>query len=95
VVVNGDGSLHDRAAALARFAQPTFATSMTSFPVGKVTVRRFGDVALIHAENAYELKDGRKGVSRYTDIWHQRDGRWLCIAAHITVHKAPLVHAGR
>jgi ketosteroid isomerase-like protein len=89
VMVSGDGAQWDRAATLSRFAQPTFATSMRSFPVGKVTVRRFHDVALIHAENAYELKDGRKGVSRYTDIWQKRDGRWLCIAAHITVHSAP------
>ena len=89
LVVSGDGSLHDRAAALERFAQPTFATSMRSFPVGKVQVRRFHDVALIHAENAYELKDGRRGLSRYTDIWHKRGGRWFCIAAHITAHQAP------
>jgi uncharacterized protein (TIGR02246 family) len=89
VMVSSDGALWDRAAALSRFAQPTFATAMRSFPVDKVTVRRFHDVALIHAENAYQLKDGRKGVSRYTDIWHKQDGRWLCIAAHINVHKAP------
>jgi ketosteroid isomerase-like protein len=89
LVISSDGSLNDRAAALERFALPTFATAMRSFPVGKVQVRRFHDVALIHAENAYELKDGRKGVSRYTDIWHKRGGRWLCIAAHITEHKAP------
>jgi ketosteroid isomerase-like protein len=89
LVVSGDGSLQDRAAALAHFAQPTFATAMRSFPVGKVNVRRFHDLALIHAENAYELKDGRKGVSRYTDIWHKRGGRWFCIAAHITSHQAP------
>jgi ketosteroid isomerase-like protein len=89
LVVSGDGSLHDRASALQRFAQPVFATAMRSFPVGRVQVRRFDDVALIHAENAYELKDGRKGVSRYTDIWHKRGGRWFCIAAHITEHRAP------
>lgn len=89
LMVSGDGSLLDRAATLERFAQPTFANAMRSFPVGQVQVRRFGDVALIHAENAYELKDGRKGVSRYTDIWHKRGGRWFCIAAHITSHKAP------
>jgi ketosteroid isomerase-like protein len=88
-VVSGDGSFQDRAAALAHFAEPTFATSMESFPVHKVNVRCFDDVALIHAENAYRLKDGREGVSRYTDIWHKRDGRWSCVAAHITVHKAP------
>jgi uncharacterized protein (TIGR02246 family) len=89
VVISGDGSFHDRAAALANFAKPSFATSMKSFPVDNVSIRRFGDVALINAENAYELKDGRKGVSRYTDVWHQQDGRWRCIAAHITVHKPP------
>ena len=63
--------------------------TMRSFPVDKVSVRRFHDVALIHGENAYELKDGRTGVSRYTDIWQKQDGRWLCIAAHINVYKAP------
>lgn len=89
LVVQSDGSLHDRAAALERFARPTFATSMRSFPVDRVKVRRFDDVALIHAENAYELLDGRRGISRYTDIWHQRDGRWRCVAAHITPHNAP------
>lgn len=88
-VINSDGSFHDRARALAEFAKPVFATSIRSFPVDKVRVRRFDDVALIHAENDFELKDGRKGINRYTDIWHkQPDGRWRCVAAHITTHKA-------
>lgn len=87
VVVYGDGSFHDRAAALADFAEPYFATHMKSFPVDDVSIRRYGDVALIRAENAYELKDGRKGVNRYTDIWLKQDGRWRCIAAHITVYQ--------
>lgn len=88
VVVYGDGSFHDRAAALADFAQPNFATYIKSFPVDAVSIRRYGDVALIHAENDYELKDGRTGVNRYTDIWLKQDGIWRCVAAHITVHKA-------
>jgi uncharacterized protein (TIGR02246 family) len=90
VVVNSDGSFHDRAQALTEFAKPTYQTHMQSFPVDQVRIRRFEDVALIHAENAYQLKDGRKGVNRYTDIWQkQADGRWLCLAAHITTYKAP------
>jgi hypothetical protein len=84
-----DGAQLDRAAALTRYSHPTFATSMRSFPVDKVTVRRFHDVALIHVEKAYQLKDGRKGISRYTDIWQMRDGKWLCIAAHISVLRVP------
>lgn len=89
VMVSGDGALWDRAATLAHFAQPTFATTLRSFPVGKVTVRRFHDVALIHAENTYQLKNGSTGVSRYTDIWFKQGGRWLCIAAHVNMLALP------
>jgi ketosteroid isomerase-like protein len=90
VVINSDGSFHDRARGLAEFAKPVFATSMRSFPVDKVRIRRFDDVALAHAENAYQRKDGLKGVNRYTDIWRrQADGSWRCLAAHITTHKMP------
>lgn len=88
-VVYGDGSLNDRKAALADFAKPTFKTHFASFPVDKVSVRRLGDVALIHAENAHVRIDGRRGVDRYTDIWVKRDGRWQCVAAHITNHVPP------
>lgn len=88
VVVSSDGSIKDRAAALHDFARPVFAEHIQSFPVDKVQIRRFGDVALIHAENDFVMKDGRVGVNRYTDIWHKRDGKWRCIAAHITTHKA-------
>lgn len=88
VVISSDGSLKDRAAALENFARPYYAEHMRSFPVDQVRIRRFDDIAVIHAENAYEMKDGRVGVNRYTDIWHKRDGRWECIAAHITTHKA-------
>ena len=75
--------------ALARFAQPSYALHMRAFPVDRVTVRRFGEVALIHAENAYTLKDGREGVSRYTDIWHRQRGGWKCVSAHITEQQHP------
>lgn len=88
-VVYGDGSFHDRAGALADFAEPVFAEHMEAFPVDNVRIRRFGDVALVSAENAYVRKDGRKGENRYTDIWLKQGGRWRCIQAHITVHKAP------
>jgi hypothetical protein len=89
-VVNSDGSLDDRAAALMEFAKPQFATYMKSFPVAKVRIRRLGELALIDAENDYEMKDGRHGISRYIDIWYQQsDGRWLCVSAHITAHKKP------
>jgi ketosteroid isomerase-like protein len=87
LVVFSDGSFHDKGSLLAAAAHPV--TNMKSFPTVNVTIRRFDDVALIHAENPYERTDGLKGVNRYTDIWHKRNGRWLCIAAHVTRHKLP------
>jgi hypothetical protein len=87
LVVFGDGTFHDKGSLLAAAAHPV--TNMKSFPTVQVTIRRFGSVALIHAENPYERTDGLKGVNRYTDIWHQRNGRWTCIAAHVTRHKLP------
>jgi ketosteroid isomerase-like protein len=89
VVTSGDGSFDDRAAALADFAIPYFDKNIASFPVDDVKIRRFGDIAIIHAENDYVLKGGRKGVNRYTDIWRKTGNRWQCVSAHITVHKTP------
>ena len=87
--IDRDGSFHDRGRALEAFAQPGFAASMRSFPVDKVRVRGFGEIALIHAENDFEPKDGRSGINRYTDTWHkQQDGNWRCVTAHITTFKA-------
>jgi hypothetical protein len=85
--VFGDGSLHDKGSLLAAAAHPV--TNMQSFPTVSVTIRRFGDVALIHAENPYLRTDGLRGVNRYTDLWLKRAGRWLCIGAHVTRHKLP------
>ena len=88
-VVSGNGSLQQRVGALADFATPYFAQGIAEFPLDQVQIRLYGDLALIHAENAYTLKDGRKGVNRYTDLWLKRDGRWWCVAAHITVRQPP------
>lgn len=88
VVTQGDGSFDYRAGALAAFARPTFATHFRSFPVEQVNIRRFGELALIEAENPFETKDGRTGIARYTDIWQKQQGRWRCISAHITPVRA-------
>lgn len=88
VVTQGDGSFDYRAGALAAFARPTFATHFRSFPVEQVNIRRFGELALIEADNPFEMKDGRAGTARYTDIWQKQQGRWRCISAHITPVRA-------
>jgi ketosteroid isomerase-like protein len=89
LVIGSDGSFRDRAYQVAAFARPVFAEQLQSFPVDKVRIRQFGDVALIHAENDYRTKDGKRGIDRYTDIWLKQGGRWMCVAAHITTLREP------
>jgi ketosteroid isomerase-like protein len=78
---NPDGTLVDRAGFLARIAKPA---GVKGLEPRDVRIRLMGDFAIIHAKTAYRSSDGRAGAGRYTDIWARRQGRWLCVAAHVT-----------
>ena len=78
---NPDGSLVDRAAFLEQTARPVTITGLEAY---NVVVRILGDVAIIHARTTYTQPDGKPGSGRYTDVWAQRDGRWLAVSAHVT-----------
>ena len=78
---NPDGSLSDRAQFLHRIAAPA---GITGFRAEDVRIRLFGDVAIVHGRTVYVKGDGMPGAGRYTDVWARRDGRWLCVAAHVT-----------
>ena len=76
-----DGSLADRAGFLAQMARPA---AVSNLEAHDVRVRIMGDFAIIHARTTYMNAEGRAGAGRYTDIWARRQGRWLCVAAHVT-----------
>lgn len=76
-----DGSLVDRATFLAQTAQPV---AIRGLEAHDVVVRQMGDCAIIHAATRYVKPDGAQGHGRYTDVWARRDGRWLCVSAHVT-----------
>jgi ketosteroid isomerase-like protein len=78
---NPDGSLVDRAGFLAQTARPV---TISNLEAHDVRIRILGDVAIIHARTTYTLPDGRAGAGRYTDVWAHRQGRWLCVSAHVT-----------
>ncbi len=78
---NPDGSLLERAAFLAQVARPA---GISGFQAHEVRIRPFGEIAIIHGRTTYTKADGRPGSGRYTDVWARRDGRWLCVAAHVT-----------
>lgn len=78
---NPDGSLVDRARFLAQIAPPC---PLSNLAVEDVRIRILGDLALIHARTTYKKPDGQAGAGRYTDVWARRQGRWLCVSAHVT-----------
>ncbi|MEZ0471763.1 nuclear transport factor 2 family protein [Luteimonas salinilitoris] len=81
------GAMVDRAAFLRNVAQPV---AMTSFQIEDVTVQFEGDTAIVQARTRYETPDGRRGGSRYTDLWVLRDGRWQTMTAQITAIAEPI-----
>jgi len=78
---NPDGTLVDRAGFLAQIAKKTPLTNLREEDV-RIVIR--GDFAFIHARTSYTKPDAAQGGGRYTDIWWKRDGRWLCVTAHVT-----------
>ena len=78
---NPDGSLVDRKGFLAQIARPV---TISGLRESDVKIRVFGDFAIIHARTTYKKPDGQSGAGRYTDIWAKQQGRWLCVAAHVT-----------
>lgn len=78
---NPDGTLVDRAGFLAQVIRPQ---AVKGLEPREVNIRILGEVAIIHAKTVYTKPDGQPGAGRYTDIWQKRDGRWVCVAAHVT-----------
>ena len=78
---NPDGSLVDREGFLAQIARPA---TISNLEAHDVRIRILGDIAIIHARTTYRKPDGQAGAGRYTDVWARRQGRWLCVSAHVT-----------
>jgi ketosteroid isomerase-like protein len=78
---NPDGTLVDRAGFLQQIARPI---AIADLRCEDVRIRVLGDTAIIHARTAYRRPDGQPGAGRYTDIWMRQQGRWVCVAAHVT-----------
>ena len=78
---NPDGSLVDRTGFLAQTARPV---SISGLEASDVTIRLFGDVAVIHGRTSYKTADGQVRTGRYTDVWARENGEWLAVSAHVT-----------
>jgi ketosteroid isomerase-like protein len=58
-----------------------------SFKTDELKVRVFGDTAVVHGleteKSKYKDKD-TSGQYRFTDTFVKREGRWQCVATHVT-----------
>lgn len=78
-LASNNGVLVGRADVLQRMKQPYPGSDLRAVDV---RIRRFHDLAIIHAGFRYKKPDGQAGSGRYTDLYARRRGRWVCIAAH-------------
>lgn len=78
---NPDGTLVDRREFLLQTARPV---TISGLEASDVKIRRYGDVAIIHARTTYKTADGEAKSGRYTDVWARRNGEWRAVSAHVT-----------
>ena len=81
VGVNADGSLYDRAKAIADTR--TNSQDYTSNSLIEAKVRIYADAAVAQGSSSWERRNGspRKGRLVWTDTWIRRNGAWQLVAA--------------
>jgi hypothetical protein len=78
---NADGTIVDKSEFLGRVRS---SPPLQFMDIDDVQIRLIGSVAVIHARTTFASSEGITGRGRYTDVWTNRDGRWLAVAAHVT-----------
>ena len=72
--------LRDKKQFLEMIAAPRPFTELTAYDV---MIRLLGDFAIIHGRFTFKTIDGVQHQGRYTDDYHRRDGKWVCVAANV------------
>ena len=83
VCIESDGSVQTRARFLAEAAR---GPDVAAYRLAEVRVRFYGGggVALVQATGRFTRPDGRRGTSRYTDVYVRKNGDWKVVSAQIT-----------
>lgn len=85
VGVGPDGKTMDKATALASLKAP--GSSLTDIQMGPMTVRVFGNAAVvIGSDTAKSMTNGKDSSGKYvfTDMFIKRDGKWRVISSQST-----------
>jgi ketosteroid isomerase-like protein len=81
VVIESDGSVLNKAQFLVNTAK---GPDVADYTLQEVSVRIYGDAALIQATGFWTGKDGSKGMSRYIDVYVKTGEEWKTVSAQIT-----------
>jgi ketosteroid isomerase-like protein len=69
-----------------RFLQLTvLPVKFTELEADDVQIRVLGDFAIIHGHLSWRSAYGHEHEGRYTDDYARRNGKWVCVSAHVTM----------
>ena len=81
VCIESDGSVLTKDEFLANTAK---GPDVADYKLESVDVSIYGQAALVRATGVWHRKDSTVGLSRYIDVWVERDGEWKTVSAQIT-----------
>lgn len=81
VCIEADGSVRFRPEFLLQVAA---GRRYAGYHVEHVQVRVYGEVALIQAAGRFTAENGEVRACRYTDIYVNRNRRWMVVSAQVT-----------
>jgi len=85
IEVEPDGKITDRATALSNLKAPGF--SLTDIQMGPMTVRFFGNTAIVvGSDTEKSMMNGKDSSGKYvfTDVFIKRDGKWKAVSSQST-----------
>lgn len=85
-----DGTVHDKRSEIE--AVESGAIAITEMAPTEMTVRVYGNAAVITGQSAVKARVGGQDMSadlRFTDVWVEREGRWQAVASQVTRIERP------
>jgi hypothetical protein len=86
VCIESDGTTLNKSKFLAQAAK---GPDVKSYELTETNVRIYGCTALVQATGSWVMESGRKGLSRYTDIYVKESDTWKVVSAQITRTSGP------
>ena len=72
-----------------RFTKRELLAELKSFPPRRsdrldendVTIRFYGDIAIVNGSETWQDEDGKSGRNIWTDVFLKRDGKWQVVSS--------------